>query len=66
MDWLTAGEAAEYLKVNPRTLLNWAREKKVPAYRLSGGTQRSIWRFSKPELDAMLWSSFASPADGRQ
>jgi excisionase family DNA binding protein len=66
MEWLTAGEAADYLKVNPRTLLSWARERKVPAYRLSGGTQRSIWRFLKSELDAMLWSSSAGSADGRQ
>ena len=51
--------AAEYLKINPRTLLSWAREGKVPAHRLSGGTQRSIWRFLRSELDAMLCSSSA-------
>lgn len=65
MEWLTAGEAAEYLKINPRTLLTWARERKVPAYKLSG-TQRTIWRFLRSELDAMLWSSSAVTADGRQ
>ena len=66
MEWLTVAEAAQHLKVKPRTLLSWAREKKVPGYRLSGGTQRAIWRFLKPELDAMLFSSSAGSADGRQ
>lgn len=34
--WLTANEAATYLKVSPRTLLMWARRGKVKAYVLSG------------------------------
>ena len=63
--WLTACEAAQYLKVKSRTLLQWARERKVPGYRLSG-IQRCVWRFLRPELDAMLASSSADSADGRQ
>ena len=35
--WLTAGEAAQYLKVKPRTLLLWVRQGKVKAFALSGG-----------------------------
>jgi len=38
-EWLTANEAAQYLKVKPRTLLQWVRERKIPAHRLSG-----VWR----------------------
>ena len=64
-EWLTSNEAARYLKVKPRTLLQWARERKVPGYRLSG-IQRCVWRFLRPELDAMLASSSADSADGRQ
>ena len=64
-EWLTAAEAAQYLKVKPRTLVQWAREKKVPAHPLSG-IQRRVWRFLKHELDAMLGPSSADPADGRQ
>lgn len=64
-EWLTSNEAARYLKVKPRTLLQWAREHKVPGYRLSG-IQRCVWRFLRPELDAMLSSSSADSADGRQ
>lgn len=52
-DWLTAGEAASYLKVKNRTLLMWARAGKLKAYVLSG-TNRITWRFRIPDLDAML------------
>jgi excisionase family DNA binding protein len=65
VEWLTANEAAAYLKVKPRTLLQWVREMKVPAHRLSG-THRCVWRFLRPELDAILCPSSAEPADGRQ
>lgn len=63
--WLTATEAAQYLKIKPRTLLQWTREGKVPAHKLSG-TRRCVWRFLKPELDAMLGPSSAVPAEGRE
>jgi excisionase family DNA binding protein len=65
INWLTAIEAAEYLKVKPRTLLQWVRESKVPAHRLSG-IRRCKWRFLRHELDAMLGLSSAGSADGRQ
>jgi excisionase family DNA binding protein len=52
-EWLTANEAAEYLKVKPRTILKWAKERRIPAHPLSG-SKRVTWRFLKSELDAML------------
>jgi excisionase family DNA binding protein len=64
-EWLTANEAAQYLKVKPRTLLQWARERKIPAHKLSG-VQRCVWRFLRPELDAILIPSSADSADGGQ
>lgn len=51
--WLTAAEAASYLKINTRTLLAWARAKKVRGYVLSGH-RRHVWRFRLEDLDAML------------
>ena len=33
--WLTAGEAADYLKVKARTLLCWVRQGKIKGYALS-------------------------------
>lgn len=55
-DWLTAKEAAAYLKVKHRTVCQWAKEGKIPAHPLSG-TLRRTWRFSRRELDAMLYKS---------
>jgi excisionase family DNA binding protein len=52
---MTATEAAEYLRVKPRSLLLWVREGKVPAYALSG-TKRRVWRFRKEDLDNALLS----------
>jgi excisionase family DNA binding protein len=61
-DWLTLREAAVYLKVQPRTLAEWVRSKKVPGHRLSG-TRRCVWRFLRCELDAMLGVSSAGSAE---
>lgn len=52
-DWLTAAEAADYLKVKIRTLLLWVRQGRVQAYALSG-TKRRIWRFRREDLDTAL------------
>jgi excisionase family DNA binding protein len=51
--WLTAAEAARYLKIKTRTILFWARSGKIKAYRLTG-TKRCIWRFAQCDLDAIL------------
>jgi excisionase family DNA binding protein len=64
-EWLTATEAAQYLKVRARTLVLWARQGKVKAYALSGVTRR-VWRFRAADLDAMLLTSSAGSADRRQ
>lgn len=64
-EWLTASEAAMHLKVRRRTLLQWVREGKIPAHRLSG-VRRCVWRFLKPELDAILMPSSAGSAEGGQ
>lgn len=52
-NWLTATEAASYLKVEPRTLLTWVRQGRVKGFALSG-TRRITWRFRHQDLDATL------------
>jgi excisionase family DNA binding protein len=52
-EWLTAAEAARYLKVKVRTLLLWVRQGKVKAFALSG-IRRRVWRFRRQDLDAAL------------
>jgi len=60
-DWLTATEAAQYLKVKVRTLLLWVRQGKVKAFALSG-TKRRVWRFRRSDLDAALLESPVLPS----
>jgi len=49
-------EAANYLKVKPRTLLLWVRQGKLKAFALSG-TKRRVWRFRHTDVDAALLES---------
>jgi excisionase family DNA binding protein len=51
--WMNAREAALYLRVAHRTVLEWAKTGRIPAHRLSG-TLRVTYRFRATELDAML------------
>ena len=51
--WMTTEEAAAYLKAQPRSLLLWVRQGKLPAYALSG-TKRRVWRFRREDLDSSL------------
>ena len=60
-DWLTASEAADYLKVKARSLLLWVRQGKMKAYALSG-TKRRVWRFRKEDLDSVLFASPVIPS----
>ena len=60
-EWLTAKEAASYLKIKPRTLLLWVRKGKLKAFALSG-TKRRVWRFRQADLDAALLESAVLPS----
>lgn len=59
--WLTASEAASYLKVKTRTLLLWVRQGQVKAFALSG-TKRHVWRFRCSDLDQALKPSLVLPS----
>ena len=63
-EWLTSDEAAQYLKIERRKLLQWVRQGKVRGYMLSG-TQRHVWRFKTSDLDAMLSVPAVLSSDGR-
>jgi len=60
-EWLTADEAARYLKVKTRTLLLWVRQGKVKGFALSG-TKRRVWRFRQQDLDSALTESAVLPS----
>jgi excisionase family DNA binding protein len=61
--WLTAREAAAYLKVAHRTVLEWAKTGRIPAHRLSG-TVRVTWRFRAAELDDAMMAAPSAAENG--
>jgi excisionase family DNA binding protein len=50
-----AGEAAKFLGINRRTVLQMAREGIIPAHPLGDG-KRKLWRFLLSELDEWMRS----------
>ncbi|MBI3477393.1 MAG: helix-turn-helix domain-containing protein [Acidobacteria bacterium] len=62
-EWLTAREAAAYLKVAHRTILEWAKKGVIPAHRLSGAL-RVTWRFRADELDGAMISAPSAAENG--
>src|SRR5579871_3083788 len=52
-EWMTAEEAAGYLKIERKTLLAWVRRGQIRAYHLSGN-KRCIYRFRQQDLDASM------------
>jgi excisionase family DNA binding protein len=62
--WLTATEAAQYLRVQPGTVLKWAKEGRIPAHPLSG-SKRVTWRFLKSELDSVMLAPPTAAEHGR-
>lgn len=62
--WLTGPEAAQYLSIETRTLLMWARQGKVKGYILSG-TRRVTWRFRPEDLDATMSPPSVALKNGR-
>lgn len=51
--FVDADEAARFLSINRRTVLQWARSNILPAYPLGRGT-RKTWRFLTSELAGWL------------
>jgi excisionase family DNA binding protein len=62
-EWLTAKEAAQYLRVAHRTVLEWAKTGKIPAHRLSG-TARVTWRFRAVDLDGAMMGAPSAAKNG--
>lgn len=64
LEWLTATEAASYLRVKRRTILLWARQRHIKGHMLSG-TKRVTWRFLRSDLDATLAPPSVALTNGR-
>jgi excisionase family DNA binding protein len=57
-EWLTASEAAQYLRIKTRTLLLWVRQGRVKGFALSG---TRVWRFRRQDLDAAMMDNSVLP-----
>jgi excisionase family DNA binding protein len=57
--YVTAVEAANFLRLSPRTVQRLAREGRIPAHPLGDG-KRKTWRFLLSELDEDLRSRINS------
>jgi len=64
MNWMTAVEAGEHLKLKPRTVVELARLGKLRGYIVSGAS-RHTWRFIESELDDAMMQSPAVPKERR-
>ena len=57
--YVSTEEAANFLRLNPRTVQRCAREGTIPAHPLGNGT-RKTWRFLLSELDEWMRSRLNS------
>jgi excisionase family DNA binding protein len=58
--FVDADKAAEFLNVDRRTVIRWAREGVIPAHPLREEAERKEWRFLLSELDEWLRSKVNS------
>ena len=58
-EWMTSGEAAQFLGVHPNTVRNMAAKGELAAYRLPGS--RGDRRFSRSELQRLREAPNTSP-----
>jgi hypothetical protein len=55
--------AAAFLGITRRTLLNWARDRKIPGYPLDPTSKKKDWRFKLSELDSHMLNSRLQPPE---
>jgi excisionase family DNA binding protein len=60
LEWLTLGQAAEYLGVAQSTIRKWSDSGRLPAFYTPGGHRR----FRRSDLDAFLSNSRGTPSRG--
>jgi excisionase family DNA binding protein len=60
LEWLTLGQAAEYLGVAQSTIRKWSDSGRLPAFYTPGGHRR----FRRSDLDAFLSNSRGTPLRG--
>lgn len=56
-EWLTVPEAADYLRISRDTIYRWAKQGKLPLYKVGG----TATRVSRSDLDALIQPRPHSP-----
>lgn len=51
---LTVKEVADVLKMKPTTIYHWAGIGHIPAIKLRSGKRKTVWRFSRAEIEAWV------------
>ena len=68
-EWLTIAEACGYLRVTRATLYRWAREGKLPLYKLGGRATRvkrsDLERMLLPKDDPNAWTKLSEVSFAR-
>lgn len=63
--FIDPGKAAQFVQLNRKTILRFAREGSIPAHPLAGN-RRKKWRFLISELDAWARAKINSNSDRSQ
>lgn len=58
-EWFTRTEAAQHLKISPRTLSRWVEHGRCPVHRTPSG----VPRFLRSELDELMTSDPPAAAE---
>lgn len=58
---LTVDEVAEFLRVKPSTVYEWAKQGKIPASKVG-----RLWRFRREDVEAWVRSGGVQPARSQQ
>ncbi|MFW6106558.1 MAG: helix-turn-helix domain-containing protein [bacterium] len=56
---LTVDEVADFLRVKPSTVYEWAKQGKIPASKVG-----RLWRFSRKDVEAWVRNGGVQPHDG--
>ncbi|MDR0788435.1 MAG: helix-turn-helix domain-containing protein [Gemmatimonadota bacterium] len=55
--WMTVNEVAEYLRVEPGTIRQWVKFRRIPY-----GKARTLTRFDREQIDAWVRGELTDPA----
>lgn len=58
---MTVEEVAEYLRVKPTTVYQWAKNGKIPAVKMG-----RLWRFGREEVEEWVKNGMNANLNGRE